>query len=290
MMDYEVFKEVVVERIKDFLPPIFSEYRPTIHTVRKVNEEKDTLILMPEKSSHIAAMPNIYLDDMYEEFSQNKDLDRVLRLIAAMVVQYTGSFRPSQVDLDFKQKKDSIVMNLINTERNRALLESVPHKELMDLAVVYRIIMSREKDGMATVLVTDDLLKELGLTQEELEKVAYVNTGRLFPVEITKLSDALYVMTNEAKVHGATTILYKEAVHRLSDQIGGNFYLIPSSIHEVMAVPDHLIDPKKLILMLEEGNTVCSHKSEILSNTIYHYDRKKDRFSMVISYCDREEL
>lgn len=290
MMNYEVFKEVVAERIKDFLPPIFSEYQPKIHTVRKVNEEKDTLIMMPGKSSDITAMPNIYLDDMYEEFQQNEDLDLVLRLMAAMVVQYTGSFRPGDVELDFKEKKDSIVMNLINTERNKTLLEAVPHENLMDLSVVYRIIMSREKDGMATVLVTDDLLKEIGLSHEELAKVAYENTGRMFPVEIIKLSDALYVMTNEAKVHGATTILYDEAVHRLSDQIGGNFYLIPSSIHEVMAVPEHLIEPKKLVLMLEEGNTVCSHKSEILSNTIYHYDRAKDGFSMVISYCTREEL
>ena len=86
MMDYEVFREVVSERIKDFLPPIFSSYKVKINTVRKVNEEKEALIMMPEKSGELTAMPNIYLDEMYEEFQKVEDLDVVLRLMAAMVI------------------------------------------------------------------------------------------------------------------------------------------------------------------------------------------------------------
>ena len=89
MMDYEVFREVVSERIKDFLPPIFSSYKVKINTVRKVNEEKEALIMMPEKSGELTAMPNIYLDEMYEEFQKVEDLDVVLRLMAAMVIHYT---------------------------------------------------------------------------------------------------------------------------------------------------------------------------------------------------------
>ena len=290
MMDYEVFRKVVSERIKDFLPPIFSGYKVKINTVRKVNEEKEALIMMPEKSGEITAMPNIYLDEMYEEFQRLEDLDAVLRLIAVLVVHYTGRFKPSEVDLDFKQKKDSIVMNLINTERNRELLEYVPHKNIMDLSIVYRIIMAREDDGMATVLVTYEMMKDMEMSQEELEATAYINTGRLFPVEIFKLSDFLYVMTNEAKVHGATTMVYKEAIKALAEKIGGDFYLIPSSIHEVMAIPDRVLEPKKLILMLEEGNRTCCSESEILSNTLYHYSMEKDCFSMVASYCAREEM
>lgn len=290
MMDYEVFREVVSERIKDFLPPIFSSYKVKINTVRKVNEEKEALIMMPEKSGELTAMPNIYLDEMYEEFQKVEDLDVVLRLIAAMVIHYTGRFKPSEVDLDFKQKKDAIVMNLINTEKNRALLEHVPHKDVLDLSIVYRIIMAREDNGMATVLITYEMLKDMGMSQEELEQIAYINTGKMFPVEIFKLSEFLYVMTNEAKVHGATTMMYKDAVKALAEKIGGDFYLIPSSIHEVMAIPEGTLDPKKLILMLEEGNRTCCAENEILSNTIYHYSVKKDCFSMAASYCTKEEM
>ena len=58
----------------------------------------------------------------------------------------------------------------------------------------------------------------------------------------------------------------------------------------LMAIPEGTLDPKKLILMLEEGNRTCCAENEILSNTIYHYSVKKDCFSMAASYCTKEEM
>lgn len=288
MMDYEVFKQVIFERIKDFLPPVFNAYEVDITIVRKINQKKDALLLMPPKDNHIAAMPNIYLDEMYEEFQSKKDIEEVLRLIAAMIIHYTGSFKEEEVDLDFKSKKDSIVMNLINQERNRELLETVPHKDVMDLAIVYRIIMGQDDSGMATILVNRNIMKELELTEEELEELAYANTAKLFPIEIFRLSDLLYVMTNELKIHGATAMMYSQAVDVLAEKIGGNFFVIPSSIHEIMAVPEQESDAGTLVRMLEEGNRICSLEEEILSNTIYHYNRETKTFSMAASYEDLE--
>ncbi len=181
MLDYEIFKRVVAERIKDFLPPVFQSCTVTVTAIRKINEKKDTLLVMPEEKENIAAMPNIYLDDMYEEFLREQDLDEILRLIAALILHYTGSFKADQFDLDFKGRKDSIVMNLINTQRNQELLEAIPHKEIMDLSIIYRIIMNRQPEGMATVLVDYHILEELEMEQEELEQLAYANTGRMFP-------------------------------------------------------------------------------------------------------------
>lgn len=284
MMDYELFKNVIVERIKDFLPPIFREYKVETTVVRKVNEEKDTLLIMPRDEKNLVTMPNIYLDDMYEEFRQHPDMDEILEVIAAMVIQYTGSFSPEHVKLELKEKKDAIVMNLINTRRNRELLKQVPHKEIMDLSIVYRIIMQEADHGLMTILVDNRILEELGLTQEELEKLAYKNTGRLFPAEICKMADFLYVMTNSRKIHGAAAMMNRDAMDKLAERVGSNFFLIPSSIHEVMAVPEKDSDADSLALLLKEGNRVCSAENEILSDTIYYYDAGKKEFSMAASY------
>ena len=283
-MNYELFKQIIAERIKDFLPPGFVNYTANISVVRKVNQEKDTLIMMPENHNDIAAMPNIYLDEMYEEFKQCGDLDAVLHSIALLIIHYTGRFTREELNLDFRDKKDAIVMNLINTERNRELLKTVPHREVLDLSVVYRIIMGQEAQSMATVLVDNRIMEELELTQDELEQIAYENTGRMFPVEIFKLTDVLYIMTNQPKVHGATTMVFEEAVRVLADRIGGDFYLIPSSIHEVLAVPEEQGSPEKLIKMLEEGNRVCGMGNEILSNSVYFYRRETGGFTIAASY------
>lgn len=283
MMDYEVFKNVITERIKEFLPPVFQSYKVETTVVRKVNEEKDTLLIMPRDENNMVAMPNIYLDDMYEDFRKYQDIDEILKVIAAMVIKYTGSFPPEHVKLDLKERKNAIVMNLINTKRNRKLLKQIPHKEIMDLSIIYRIIMQQADCGLMTVLVDNRILEELELTQEELEQLAYQNTSRLFPAEISKMADFLYVMTNSQKIHGAAAMMNREAMDRLADKIGGNFFLIPSSIHEVLAVPEKESDANSLALLLEEGNRVCSAENEVLSDTIYYYDREKKEFSMAAS-------
>lgn len=290
MMDYELFKELIVKRVEEFLPPVFVNYRAEISTVRKVNEKKDTLLLIPGEHEDIAAMPNIYLDEMYEEFKECQDLEKILQTIAALVVHYTGRISAEELELDFNKKKDFIVMNLINTEKNQELLKTIPHKDVMDLSIIYRIIMGQEDHGMATVMVNNTIMTEMGITETELNELAYRNTAKMFPVEIFKLSELMYVMTNEAKIHGATTMMYKEAVNLLAEKIGGSFYIIPSSIHEVIAVPEKDANPKRLIKMLEEGNRVCGPKSEILSNSIYHYDKEAERFTVAASYYSQEEI
>ena len=61
MMDYEVFKAVIAKRIRAFLPPVFHTYKVEITVVRKVNEEKDTLLISPPDEKNMVTMPNIYL-------------------------------------------------------------------------------------------------------------------------------------------------------------------------------------------------------------------------------------
>lgn len=284
MMDYEVFKAVIAKRIRAFLPPVFHTYKVETTVVRKVNEEKDTLLIMPPDEKNMVTMPNIYLDDMYRFFQEHQDMDELLRMIAAMVVQYTGCFPQDEVNLQLKEKKNSIVMNLINTKRNQGLLREVPHRNIMDLSVIYRIIVRQVDTGLMTILVDNRVMEEMELTQDELERLAYANTGRMFPVEICKMADFLYVMTNSQKIHGATTMICREAMEQLAEQVGGNFYLIPSSIHEVMAVPEQDEDVENLIHLLEEGNQSCSTESEILSESIYYYDSEKKEFSVAGSY------
>ena len=175
-------------------------------------------------------------------------------------------------------------MNLIGEEYNRELLEGIPHKKFLDMAVIYRIIMKEDAHGMWTVLITDDLLKELNLTEEELDQLALENTKRLFPAMVTKMSDLFYVITNKSKIHGATVIMYEEELKSLAEQLGGGFYLLPSSIHEVIAVPEDILTVKDLICILEEGNRMESVKNESLSNSIYYYCQEKETIFMAASY------
>lgn len=285
MMGYQLFKDVIMERLPALLPPMYADCELKISTVQKVNQEKETLHVIPKhQEGDLAAMPNIYLDDMYEAFQNCEDMDKILEDIVTWVIQFTGRLSVENVDLDFTKHTDSIVMNLINAERNQKLLELAPHKEVMDLAVIYRIVMNQGESGLDTILITNDIMASLGLTLERLDALAYENTVRMFPAKTAKLTDHLYMMTNSVKIHGATTMLYKEAIRKKADQTGGNLFIIPSSIHEVMLVPEKSAELPFLIRTLSECNQLYVEEKEILSNTIYFYNRKKDCLTMAASY------
>jgi len=274
MKDYEMFKSVITTRITEVLPPTYRNYVPQIHKVRKVNEEKECFTMMPPKNSGIVSAPNIYLDDMYEQYMECQDIDEILFGMALMIINYTGHISPDDADINFERMKEFVIMNLVNTERNRELLETVPHRELMDLSIIYRIIINQTEYGLNTVLVTDEIFNEFKISPDELHEIAYRNTLEMFPVEITSFSDSFYFMSNSIRLHGAATMVCEEFMSKLAEEIGGDFYVIPSSIHEIIAVPFDKSKLARLKRTLESGNRECNNENEILSGSVYMYDSK----------------
>ena len=281
MMGYQLFKDVIEARIREMLPPLYEECSITVKKMWKVNEEKDCLSVMPSGGKGvIAACPNIYLDDYYEEFKECQDMDQILQKIAACIIQFTGKLPCGEADFDLKNRRESVVMNIINREKNEELLKNVPHKEFLDLAVIYRIVMTQEEDGLNTILITYDIMKEMDVSEEDLEQIAMENTMRMFPATITSFSEHIYMMTSTIKINGATTMMYHEAIKNFSKKIGKNLFVVPSSIHEVMLIPEKSADLEFIKQTLEEGNRLYVTPKEYLSGNVYFYNRKKDTMDL----------
>lgn len=178
--------------------------------------------------------------------------------------------------MDLRKQADHIVMHLVNTGRNRGLLKTVPHKDVLDLSIIYRMVVDRGNGGLRTILITNAVSEKLGLSQNEISLLAYRNTVRMFPLELFKCSDRLYMMTNSAKLHGAAVMVYKGAIKKLSQRLGGNLFIIPSSVHEVMVVSETSVDLGFLLQALSENNRSHIEKQEVLSDHVYCYDQKRN--------------
>lgn len=87
--------------------------------------------------------------------------------------------------------------------------------------------------------------------------------------------DTIYVMTNMSRFHGANTILSHDALEMLADRLGTNdFYILPSSIHEVLAVrgnDDQYLE-EKLKDMVKEVNASEVQPEDRLCDGIFHYE------------------
>ena len=83
----------------------------------------------------------------------------------------------------------------------------------------------------------------------------------------------MWVISNERGTCGAASMLYEDKLHRLAESVGTDLYILPSSVHEVIAVSAEMGGPEELARMVAEINMDQVELGERLSNQVYRYDK-----------------
>lgn len=221
------------------------------------------------------------------------------------------NLRESAMDID--KIKSNLIVCLVNTEQNKEMLKEVPHREFNDLSVIYRWIVDIHEDGVASAVINNYNVQMLSMTEPELYEKAMENTRKKFPMKIRDMeglisdmifddmdmmmddmdefgremlqqgiadilndrySSNMYVFTNGPGMFGANAMLFEDQLYDFSQKFGGDFYIIPSSIHDLIAVSPKLCTPEMLANMVYEVNRDQVDISERLSNEVYFYDSK----------------
>lgn len=300
MMTYEMFKEIVTEQFLSHMPAEFQDHKVVVEPVNKVNQTLDGLTLISPEQSDYKVSPTIYINHIYEDYLRNESLTEALKNAASHLVVAFRSMPKEQVKLTLEGAKENVVMMLVNTEQNKEMLQDIPHRDFKDLSIIYRYVVDVGKEGVASTLITNSLAKGIGMSEKQLYDAAILNTKRLFPPVVQSMSDVLkealisggmpeslaesmigemppemsmYVISNESKINGAVSMLYETELHALAEKMGDDLYILPSSIHEVIAVPASGGDPEELAQMVEDVNMGQVEIGERLSNQVYHYDK-----------------
>lgn len=297
MMDYEIFKGVMKDKILDYLPENYKNGRVEIHEVQKVNECMDALTVFPEGESRIA--PNIYLSVMYEDYKQHENIEKSLQDAAKVVEVAMKENKVSNIDVDKEFTPDKVYMVLVNKEQNREMLAKVPHRDFQDLAVIYRWLVDKSTDGIMSTIITDGIAERIGMTEEQLFMHSVENTKELFPPKIQTMDEVImemmdmgrefaeamglmadrdpketmWVLTNERGLNGAVSMLYEENLQKIANRVGTDMYILPSSTHETILVSVEMGDAQSLAEMVNEINMSQVELKDRLSNNVYHYDK-----------------
>lgn len=301
MMTYEVFKAVVKEKFLSYLPEEYRDAEVNIRPVKKVNRTLDALSVLKDGSRMFSSM---YVNELYEQYREYGDLEMILRAAAWKYAQSAELLkeRQSEMYMSIEHFKENVIMCLINTEQNRELLAGIPNRKFQDLSVIYRWVVKSSPDGMESSIISNEMAEIAGMTEEELFRCAVENTRRINPVSVTCIgsmfgaipegldilpevreemenakhaADNMWIISNSSGINGAASMLYEENLHQLAEKLGENFFILPSSIHEVIAVPVEMTGKNltNLIEMVQEANMSSVRLEERLSNSVYHYDR-----------------
>ena len=290
MMNFEEFKTWVKENItsKDWKETSQVE----ISVVKKNNGVSKAGLFIRENGQDVS--PILYLDDYYTHYQNGEILENIIRNIRA---DYDEKVQMAAVKIpnlqEFENIRGRIIYRLVNYEKNKEILEDCPHIRLYDLAVTFRWVARIDDVGVSTSLITNKQVKEWGVSVNDLVLAARQNTPRLFPAKIIDMEEMLagmvyfilypsaipmYILTNEQELNGASALLYGDILKDFANKKGSDMYILPSSIHEVIMVPaDRIDDPKGLSSMVHEANTTVVSTGDVLSDSVYYYDRKKDQ-------------
>lgn len=250
------------------------------------------------KFDNIALAPTVNPDIYYQDWKDGQLMSDIVSGIRSELIKTVPGLSHFNVGCI---KRDSAITHLhaavVGYENNKEWLKDIPHERLADLAVFAKWKFDNaDPDLVIASKITEPLLAQLRLTKEEALKIAKTNTARsakfesmdtvmknmmvddgmdrelaemMFPKQSTPLS----VLSNESGIEGAAVIACPEVLKAVQKEIGEDFYILPSSIHEVLVLPktytDDVEDLKQMVSSINEAEVAPEDR---LSDNVYEFD------------------
>ncbi len=299
-MDMKEFAEKVQERVHERLR---RECRVELLNVTKNNHVE--LLGLHIYGEHQNVSPTIYLNTFFEAYQAGMTMSRIVERIVEVYEQG----RPGcNVDMSFFKEyalvKDRICAKLINREKNRELLEQIPHVEFLDLAICFYYAYNGKELGAGSILIYHSHAVLWDVGTEALLAAAAENTPALFAADCVPMNEMILgllnknnpdvidpnllpespmmILTNRERVQGAITMLYPELLKSISDRVGSDLFILPSSVHEVILLPDDgQISAGRLKEMILEVNTTQLDPEDVLSDNLYYFNRESADISVL---------
>ena len=292
-MLYDEFVDECKDRLQDYLKSQGEQVDVMYHSVRKINFQEEAL-LVRYKGDQIA--PVVYMSGRYEDYLSGREMSEIVKDIARDV-QEARKHQPDMLDFTAEMAKERLYLSVINAEKNEELLNSVPYRKIEDLACIAKFRL----DAEASVVVNETLCRQFRLTAEEVlaigERNMVKNGYQCEPLdlEIKRIlkeqgvadreieegmmktqSSMMYVASTANHMEGAAVIASREAMHDFYEKIGEPFYILPSSRHEVILLPDRCgLETADLAEMVKDVKRQVVDEKDVLSDHVYHFDGRQ---------------
>lgn len=312
MVSYQTFIQEVKESFLDYLPNKYQECKVEITVNYKNNTKRDGILVLGKDET---MAPVLYLDDFYKEmYERELPMDMVMKKMAEVYQQALAK----KEDMPMPQYRNPqvVLKNLytqaINFEKNQEFLKTVPYLQINDLAIIPRSKIGENY----SMVVTDDLCSDLGFDGDTILAKAINNNIEVTKPSLNVMGDILtqllenspevnqemldaiqneplpmYVLTNQDKYHGASLIANKQLLDAIGKAMGQDYYILPSSVHELLILPQsEAPNVKYLKEMVMEVNRTELAPEEFLSDNVYFYDGKSREVQMYSGTMEREKV
>ncbi len=294
MLDYKGFKEELLRLISRDYPDWMAEEE----TVSRMNGERDTFLLQKEQGGSF----RMYVDDLYQVYAEGCRWEFVRQQIDGMFGLADTFYKAEELQdwekiKDWEKMKGCVRPFVLNYERNRKFLTESRnvYQVCLDLAVAFYLELPVQ-EGAGSAGITEDLCRKWGVDRKELWEQCRRNTD----YEIVPMSQVLgeispepplggepdmggmelLVFSNKGKYRGAAGLFFSDCIRERAEKKGCNYFILPSSVHELLLVKDcgdaGVAEQLKQIVCNINAMPNIISKSDYLSDSVYYYDREKD--------------
>lgn len=302
-MNYRNFTEQVKNEV---VKKLGEDSFVQLHQETKNNGEKRMGLLIRTLETNI--FPIIYLEEYYESYKNGKNIEEIAEEIQHFFfkIRKNESWNGREL-LTYENVKDRIGIRLINTNRNCEILKSIPHIKFWDLSAVFYVLLEVSEDGTASMVIGNQHIDQWKIKVNTLWEDALKNSSQYLRPEFCTMSYALknalslsenqqkenifgshklekdrhgmYVLSNQIRNYGASCIIYPSIAERIGRILETDYYIIPSSVHELIIIPAEgsEICPDEINEMIQTVNRDIVSREEVLSEHCYKYLRADNK-------------
>lgn len=290
-------KEEKIRICKSLAALLGEEY--TTKTVLK-NAGTEEIGILNEKE---AVAPIIYIDhilSVFESFEKKKvesleDID-MMKLSKAFKCLELHAIPDALNAENFKEMlrsynscKEFLFIDIIDKRLNQERINEIVTKPFAgNLYLCVRACLLTETGQLSTVITKEFFSSWEGASEAELFDAAFKNSLEKRPLTFNRDFPGMIVVTNSEQINGASAIAYPDALSLIEKEAGGSFYILPSSVHEVIIIQKEMVDSIYAKRMVYEANTdpCIVEAKDVLSYSVFYYDSQEKTLTDLGSYKD----
>ena len=260
--------------------------------LRDIHKNNGVILRQLQINNGERIQPSIKMDDYIIQAEAGRNIDEIAQEIVENNKKSMEIAKSFSMELNYENVLSHTKACLVNYESNKDMLEKIPHRQFLDLAVIYRCFLNAN----TSFIITNDAMELLETNQNELWEAAEANVDEYECKSVSEFirkkfgvyvpDEPLYFVTNKLKLYGSSVMLGTEPFRGLAKRFNSDLYIIPSSIHEVLVIPiselpdTEVEDLEGLRAMVGIVNNNDVEEQEVLSQNVYLYSIDNDEISI----------
>ena len=306
-MDFKEFVNKLEQDLKDAMADISPGATVDVRSVEKLQEGSYTGITISPAGGNVGM--NLNANQLFDQMQDGQAYEGVLAVAVSTAERGLHDMPAVDVSelMNYEAAKKYLCFDVVGSDRNADMLEKVPHTDKENISMVYRLQLDSTENGAATVLITNAMMEQFGVTKEQLHADAMENAQEIRPADfrtmaavmaemmgmpeemMADMAPPMYVATNQDKVQGAAVMFYPDFMDQAAKELGGDIFILPSSVHEVLILPDDgNMNAQELKEMVTSINASEVSPEDRLTDSVYHYDAQERIFELGEKFEERQ--